>query len=568
MLTEASYRDLATKHIGFDTGTIHRIHAANKKDKARGFAVSTMDYYHPEHGDKKEGHLHHVANDHYVIRDHKTGEHHRFSYEDHQHVKNHNVKEETLDEALKLTATHTNGNRTAKVYRDKEWEEHRVKHFVDGVHQEKADYHTDDKEEAHSHAKQWANREGVHAVKEGVEDPSDEILHHTKKHTDLDAWKADAARHGYAVHNDTIFKDHHVAHVKGEKPYGKHSRGSFNTTLSKGAIHSIKEDTMNESGNNPNHETASIKKTFKDKRAERFNQKRKDKEKNQRRDESVLPQVEESTIHVKKGAFHAWLHKDPNAPITAADIAKGKAAGGHAAKMATFAQNFGHVGEETELDEARRGTFRAGSRAYFRAGQTVSRGIHAALVARLAKEKKEREEDESRHTDAAHWDKSHRQDEAVVNELSKGLLGRYIKKASGGLNGAAAHAHTAGQNLERGTPSRAHWKKAVKRINGIEKATDRLTKEEVITEAAEKFPHLTSVLHGAFSANSGGQRHDAADFLHKNTKHHALYHKAEKELVKSHSGKHAELHKMGQEADEGGPVKGHPHTTKALDTAY
>lgn len=43
-----------------------------------------------------------------------------------------------------------------------------------------------------------------------------------------------------------------------------------------------------------------------------------------------------------KGAFHRWLGKSEDQPITAADIAKGKAAGGHAAKMATEAQNFSH----------------------------------------------------------------------------------------------------------------------------------------------------------------------------------------------------------------------------------
>lgn len=54
---------------------------------------------------------------------------------------------------------------------------------------------------------------------------------------------------------------------------------------------------------------------------------------------------EQEAIHVKKGAFHAWLGKSPDEKITAADIAKGKAAGGHAAKMATFAQNFAEDSE-------------------------------------------------------------------------------------------------------------------------------------------------------------------------------------------------------------------------------
>jgi hypothetical protein len=53
-----------------------------------------------------------------------------------------------------------------------------------------------------------------------------------------------------------------------------------------------------------------------------------------------------------KGAFHRWLGKSEDEPITAADIAKGKAAGGHAAKMAIQAQNFR---EETEINEVKVG---------------------------------------------------------------------------------------------------------------------------------------------------------------------------------------------------------------------
>lgn len=58
---------------------------------------------------------------------------------------------------------------------------------------------------------------------------------------------------------------------------------------------------------------------------------------------------ESSSLHIKHGAFHRWLGKSENEPITAADIAKGKAAGGHAEKMAIFAQNFGHVHENHEI---------------------------------------------------------------------------------------------------------------------------------------------------------------------------------------------------------------------------
>jgi len=45
-------------------------------------------------------------------------------------------------------------------------------------------------------------------------------------------------------------------------------------------------------------------------------------------------------FHIRKGAFHKWLGKKSDSPITAADIAKGKASGEpHVVKMATFAAN-------------------------------------------------------------------------------------------------------------------------------------------------------------------------------------------------------------------------------------
>lgn len=45
--------------------------------------------------------------------------------------------------------------RTATVYRDPEWEEYRVIHYMDGTQQVNADYHTDDRRDAVSHAIAW-----------------------------------------------------------------------------------------------------------------------------------------------------------------------------------------------------------------------------------------------------------------------------------------------------------------------------------------------------------------------------------------------------------------------------
>lgn len=51
---------------------------------------------------------------------------------------------------------------------------------------------------------------------------------------------------------------------------------------------------------------------------------------------------ESSSLDIKHGAFHRWLGKPENEPITHADIEKGLKAGGHPAKMANFARNFSH----------------------------------------------------------------------------------------------------------------------------------------------------------------------------------------------------------------------------------
>ena len=48
----------------------------------------------------------------------------------------------------RLVKTIGDGKKTAKVYKDSDWGEYRVKHFVDGVHQKDADYHAYDKDDA------------------------------------------------------------------------------------------------------------------------------------------------------------------------------------------------------------------------------------------------------------------------------------------------------------------------------------------------------------------------------------------------------------------------------------
>ena len=74
-------------------------------------------------------------------------------------------KEEVeIEEGARLVKVHTHGNKSAKVYKDNEYGEYRVKHYTDGKHHSKADYHTDNKDDAHGTAHHW-----LHSHKEEVE---------------------------------------------------------------------------------------------------------------------------------------------------------------------------------------------------------------------------------------------------------------------------------------------------------------------------------------------------------------------------------------------------------------
>jgi hypothetical protein len=84
----------------------------------------------------------------------------------------HKFKKEDVNEGLKLLATHDSPNgHKAKVYKDAEWGEHRVKFYgPDGKHKgENSDYHTDDKEDAHDTAKAQLQRYNEEVI-------SDELL--------------------------------------------------------------------------------------------------------------------------------------------------------------------------------------------------------------------------------------------------------------------------------------------------------------------------------------------------------------------------------------------------------
>jgi len=235
-------------------------------------------------------------------------------------------------------------------------------------------------------------------------------------------------------------------------------------------------------------------------------------------------------IHVKKGGFHAWLGKSPDEPITAADIAKGKAAGGHAEKMAIFAQNFGHVGEEV-LDEASPVT---GTRMVSRHG-VVGSAHHAEV--RYNKDYEEysvhhyahgkhmgegpvsyhgNDKEDAKNT-AEHEVKRHAAvKEDTINELSKKTLGSYINKS-------ADEVHTAGWAQAKAKSIYAHdrsTKWADKRKNGIETATKKLTKEETmvnekITDSKEQLEKAIAAAERKAQASPSSQTSSYVEALKK-----------------------------------------------------
>ena len=72
----------------------------------------------------------------------------------------------SIDESLKLLKTYKVGDHTAKVYKDHDWDEHRVKFFTGDKHHKDADYHSDDADDAHDTAKTQLRDMAKKAMKE------------------------------------------------------------------------------------------------------------------------------------------------------------------------------------------------------------------------------------------------------------------------------------------------------------------------------------------------------------------------------------------------------------------
>ena len=105
---------------------------------------------------------------------------------------------EELDEAMKLLKTHTSGEHSAKVYKDPEWNEYRVKYYTGKTHNTDADYHTDDENDAHDTAKSGLthmSKKSVAEAMKGEDEYNKRYGKGGKKRKDSETEEGGAGRH-------------------------------------------------------------------------------------------------------------------------------------------------------------------------------------------------------------------------------------------------------------------------------------------------------------------------------------------------------------------------------------
>lgn len=122
---------------------------------------------------------------------------------------------EEIVEGMKIVSKHGEGQHTAKVYKDSDWNEYRVKYFKDGNHVgEDADYHSDDLDDAKSTADTELSHMNKH-VAESIEESY--VARHGKvsaefvKRVAKDMFPDDKAHspEQYAQARDTILSQEH-----------------------------------------------------------------------------------------------------------------------------------------------------------------------------------------------------------------------------------------------------------------------------------------------------------------------------------------------------------------------
>jgi len=118
------------------------------------------------------------------------------------------------------------------------------------------------------------------------------------------------------------------------------------------------------------------------------------------------------------------------------------------------------------------------------------------------------------------WQKKKQKEETEIDELSKGTLGRYVKKASVDKSNTGI---TLGQTSASGKQTQAdvqkHAGKMIKRQKGIDKAVDKLSKEEAeIDETTIGWGKSKQIKKMKFGPKSGGVKKGNLKDLEKHNK--------------------------------------------------
>jgi hypothetical protein len=126
-----------------------------------------------------------------------------------------------ISESVKIVSKHGDGKHTAKVYKDSDWDEYRVKFFKDGKHVgEDGDYHTDDLDDAKSTAESQIKRYQMNeATADDVETWKQKVKDAHPDHADKFKFKsADQGKHidvTHPDHPDRSFGVYDIASGKG-----------------------------------------------------------------------------------------------------------------------------------------------------------------------------------------------------------------------------------------------------------------------------------------------------------------------------------------------------------------
>lgn len=395
-----------------------------------------------------------------------------------------------LDEALRIVSTHhsESGKHHAKVYKDTEWGEHRVKFFIHGKHHEPADYHTDDVEDAHQTARSELKRldKLSGALKEAIAagtdlewldeeyDQLDELSKATLKSYIHKSWdrqddvddrissgervnrrelkRANNAKSGEELAHSKIKGTARVRATEEVEPLNEISSETRDSW-----IHSTWKKHLKHIDDKPGQ----VKEPMSSARAKVFSKAldTATKESLRKHEENRINKVKASTpkVHDLRHMSHGEVydHTQTSDNINDGDVLHVK--GGVAAMVSAWPTMI--HGSSKTLHR-----FKEGSSIH-----TIDGGAYHK-TAKLA--------------DSLH---SVKEEVEPLNEISKEMLGRYVKRASANLarHTADQYANLASDLGSRKIADKAE-KKADKRFKGISKATDKLVKEEQLDEGKMK----------------------------------------------------------------------------------